>query len=106
VVVTSNTRIAFDVAGFKPSERDKNVIADIPIRYGKVPQYRYVKGGPKKALRIVYKDNLIKTLEKAHTAAWQGGRLAPTTAFDEMAKLLFCKLQNEKERCLQKRRAL
>ncbi len=28
---------------------------------------------------------------------WQGGRLAPTTAFDEVSKLLFCKLQDEKQ---------
>jgi type I restriction enzyme M protein len=103
IVVAGNTRTAFDVAGFKPSERDKNVIADIPVRYGKVPQYRYIKGEPKKALKIVYKDDLIKTLEKAHATIWQGGKLAPTTAFDEMAKLLFCKLQDEKERTLTKK---
>lgn len=103
VVVAGNTRTAFDVAGFKPSERDKNVIADIPMRYGKVPQYRYIKGDSARALKIIHKDDLIKTLEKAHATVWQGGKLAPTTAFDEMAKLLFCKLQDEKERTLTKK---
>jgi type I restriction enzyme M protein len=103
IVVAGNTRTAFDVAGFKPNERDKNVVADIPVRYGKVPQYRYIKGDPKKALKIVYKDDLIKALEKAHATVWQGGKLAPTTAFDEMTKLLFCKLQDEKERTLTKK---
>ena len=103
IVVAGNTRTAFDVAGFKPIEREKNVIADIPVRYGKVPQYRYIKGENAKALKIVYKDDLIKTLEKAHATVWQGGKLAPTTAFDEMAKLLFCKLQDEKERTLTKK---
>jgi len=38
-VVAGNTRTAFDIAGFKPSERDKNVIADIPKKYGKAPKY-------------------------------------------------------------------
>jgi type I restriction enzyme M protein len=40
---------------------------------------------------------LIRALEKSHDTVWQGGKLAPTTAFDEIAKLLFCKLQDEKE---------
>lgn len=30
IVVAGNTKTAFDVAGFKSSEREKNVIADIP----------------------------------------------------------------------------
>jgi len=36
-------------------------------------------------------------LEKSHDTVWQGGRLAPTTAFDEVSKLLFCKLRDEKD---------
>jgi type I restriction enzyme M protein len=103
IVVAGNTRTAFDVAGFKSSEREKNVIADIPVHYGKVPKYRYIKGDPKKALKSILKDDLIKTLEKAHSTVWQGGKLAPTTAFDEVAKLLFCKLQDEKERTVTKK---
>lgn len=46
ILVAGNVRIAFDVAGFKPSEREKNIIADIPIRYGKVIQCKYKKGDP------------------------------------------------------------
>ncbi len=38
----------------------------------------------------------MKALEKSHDTVWQGGRLAPTTAFDEVSKLLFCKLKDEK----------
>ena len=42
------------------------------------------------------RDDLIRVLEKAHDTVWQGGKLAPTAAFDEVSKLLFCKLQDEK----------
>lgn len=97
VAVAGTTRTAFDVAGFKPGEREKSVISDIPKRYGKTPKYKFVKGETDKELKIVSREDLIKTLEKAHDTVWQGGKLAPTTAFDEIAKLLFCKLQDEKE---------
>jgi len=96
-VVAGTTRTAFNVAEFKPSERDKNVISDIPKKYGKIPKYRFIKGKAGSDLKIVPREDLISALEKAHDTVWQGGRLAPTTAFDEVAKLLFCKLQDEKQ---------
>jgi len=97
IVVAGTTRTAFDVAGFKPSEREKNVISDIPKRYGKAPKYRFIKGDPQNDIKTVSKDELIRALQKSHNTVWQGGRLAPTTAFDEVSKLLFCKLKNEKD---------
>jgi type I restriction enzyme M protein len=102
-VVAGTTRTAFDVAGFTPEEREKNVISDIPQRYGRTPKYRFIKGDKDKELKIVQKEDLIRTLEKAHDTVWQGGRLAPTTAFDEISKLLFCKLQDEKESSITKK---
>ncbi|MCS7206054.1 MAG: N-6 DNA methylase [Leptospiraceae bacterium] len=95
-VVAGTTKTAFDVAGFKPSEREKNVISDIPVKYGKTPKYRFIKGEENKELKTVSREELIQILEKAHDTVWQGGRLAPTTAFDEISKLLFCKLKDEK----------
>lgn len=103
IVVAGTTRTAFDVAGFTQREREKNVIADIPERYGKAPKYRFYKGDSEKDLKIVSREDLIKVLDKAHDTVWQGGKLAPTTAFDEVAKLLFCKLQEEKERVVTKK---
>jgi len=97
IVVAGVTRSAFDVAGFKPSEREKNVIADIPVKYGKAPKFRYVKGEKSHELQIVSREELIRTLEKCHDTVWQGGKLDSTTAFDEVAKLLFCKLKDEKD---------
>ena len=95
-VVAGTTKTSFDIAGFKPSEREKNVIADIPTKYGKTPTYRFLKGGAEQDLKIVSKDELMSALAKCHDTVWQGGKLAPTTAFDEVSKLLFCKLRDEK----------
>lgn len=95
-VVAGITKTAFDISSFKPSEREKNVISDIPIKYGKAPKYKFIKGEGNRDLETVSRDELIKTLEKAHDTVWQGGKLAPTTAFDEVSKLLFCKLKDEK----------
>lgn len=95
-VVAGTTKTAFDVAGFKPSERAKNVISDIPKKYGKTPKYRFIKSETDKELKTVSRDELIRALEKAHDTVWQGGRFDPTDAFDEVSKLLFCKLKDEK----------
>ena len=96
-VVAGTTRTAFNVADFKPREREKNAIADIPKKYGKAPKYRFSKGDPVNDIKAVSKEELIRALEKSHDTVWQGGRLAPTTAFDEVSKLLFCKLKDEKD---------
>ncbi|HPX31373.1 MAG TPA: restriction endonuclease subunit M [Smithella sp.] len=95
-VVAGTTKTAFDVAGFKPREREKNVISDIPKKYGRTPKYKYFKD-KEHDLKVVSKDDLIIALEKCHDTVWQGGRLAPTTAFDEVSKILFCKLKDEKD---------
>ena len=94
--MAGTTKTAFDIAGFKPSEREKNVISDIPKKYGKTPKYKFVKGEKDRDLKDVSREELIRTLGKSHDTVWQGGKLAPTTAFDEVAKLLFCKLKDEK----------
>jgi type I restriction enzyme M protein len=94
-VIAGTTRTVFDVAGFTPGEREKNVISDIPVKYGQTPKYKFIKGEKDKELKAVLKEDLIRTLQKAHDTVWQGGKLAPTTAFDEISKLLFCKLQDE-----------
>jgi len=96
IVVAGNTKTAFNIAGFKSSEREKNVIADIPVKYGKAPKYKFIKGSSTNDLKIVFREDLISALKKSHNTVWQGGKLAPTTAFDEVAKLLFCKLKDEK----------
>ena len=97
-VVAGNTRAFFNVAGHSGAERFKNIIADIPTQYGKPPAYKFIKG--KLDPRIVSKEELISSLEKCHDTIWQGGKVAPTVAFDEVSKLLFCKLKDEKDTTL------
>lgn len=96
IVVAGNTKKAFGVSGFPPQEREKNIVADIPVKYGKTPKYRFIKADKEKDLKEVSRNELITALEKCHDTIWQGGRLAPTTAFDEVSKLLFCKLRDER----------
>ncbi len=63
-------------------------------KYGRTPKYRFIKGDRDKDLKIVSREELIRALEKSHDTVWQGGKLAPTTAFDEVSKLLFCNLNS------------
>ena len=80
-------------------ERSKNVISEIPTSYGKISEYRFKKTKDKEkknSLKIVSREELISTLEKCHQTVWQGGKLNPSDAFDEVSKILFCKLKDEK----------
>lgn len=95
IVIAGNRKRAFDVANYPSMERVTNIIADIPERFGKIPVYKYIKG--ENDLITISREELIKKLESCHDTVWQGGKLAPTTAFDEVSKLLFCKLKDEKD---------
>lgn len=97
VVVAGNTRRSFDVKEYKPGERTQNIIADPPIAYGKVQEWRYLKGVPRSELSVIERGDLIRVLEKCHDTLWQGGKFAPTQAFDELAKILFIKIRDEKK---------
>lgn len=98
-VVAGNTETVFDVSSFDSMERGKNVIADIPVSYGKPVEWKYFKGSNKNnsQLKIFPRDELIKALEKCHSTIWQGGKLNPSDAFDEVSKILFCKVFDEKK---------
>lgn len=96
-VVAGNTRSAFDVKNFSPGERSENIIAEPPIGYGEVQEWRFLKGVPQSELSIIERDELIRVLEKCHKTLWQGGRFTPTDAFDELAKILFIKIRDEKK---------
>ncbi|MFH1050364.1 MAG: N-6 DNA methylase [bacterium] len=103
IAVAGLTKRAFERDRERPREREQNIITDIPQKYGKVPKYSYIKGDSEKELKIIDKDALIRTLSKVHQTIWQGGKLGQTDAFDEVSKLLFCKLQDEKEPSITKR---
>ena len=96
MLVAGTTKIAFDLRKSKIFERTKNKISDIPkFKAKEPPKYNYVK--KEHDLESLNKEDLIKVLEKCHDTIWQGGKLAPPQAFDEVSKLLFCKIKDEKD---------
>ena len=96
-------------------DKEKDIregLQDIP-KYGSdsVAPYQYVKGGGKrtfidqngkeqtqhfKELKIVSEEELTRRFKQAHDALWAGGQLNPSEAFDELDKLIFCKIWDEK----------
>lgn len=96
ILVAGNVRIAFDVANFPSEEREKNIIADIPIRYGKVIKFKYRKGDAQWDLKEVTRDELLAKFQQCHDTLWEGGKRNPAEAFDEMSKLMYCKIQDER----------
>ncbi len=84
----------FEIVELYPVERIS--ISDIPKRAGKVQRYKYVKGSTEPQAGT--QAELRQKFKSAHDALWGGGALAPTTAFDELDKLIFCKIWDEKWR--------
>lgn len=86
-------------------------IPNIPL-FGKVvPKYKYVKGGRLQEeyvgndivkqqffeLEQVSENELTNKFKKAHQSLWAGGELNPSDAFDELDKLIFCKIWDERK---------
>ncbi len=84
----------FEIVEISPVSRIE--IRDIPKRDGDVKRFKYVKGEtePEKGTQA----ELVQKFKSAHDALWGGGALAPTTAFDELDKLIFCKIWDERWR--------
>jgi len=82
----------YELSSFFPVERTP--LSDIPKRGGEIQRFKYVKGGhaPIKGTQ----GDLIQRFKSAHDALWGGGALHPTTAFDELDKLIFCKIWDER----------
>lgn len=84
------------------------VVSDIP-QFGvkKLASYKYVyeanqleiKEGTQRffELETIGQDELTKRFKQAHNALWAGGQLNPSEAFDELDKLIFCKIWDEKK---------
>ncbi|MDR1974013.1 MAG: N-6 DNA methylase [Bacteroidales bacterium] len=102
----------YEVIQEKPVSRIE--IPDIPqYGVGKLASYKYVKGGVSNAengvgeieghykqkffeLETVNESELVKIFVQAHQALWGGGQRNPSEAFDELDKLIFCKIWDEK----------
>ncbi len=104
--VAENAKFVWTTSGIKDEcyqvpkkkPKDRITIVDIPPFGEKfVPKFKYVKGDPKyHELEIVSEDNLTKRFKQAHNALWAGGELNPSEAFDELDKLIFCKIWDER----------
>jgi type I restriction enzyme M protein len=87
-------RLCFDIQNYPPNEREKNIINDIPKKYGKTPVYNIIRGS-QCDLKAVDFNTLTSVFKRCHNILWSGGKNDPTTAFDEMSKLLFAKIKDE-----------
>lgn len=88
----------FDVQEFPAMERVANRLADLP-RAGQreISRARYVKGGIGGfELSTVEEAELTRIFKQAHDALWAGGKRNPAEAFDELDKLIFCKMLDER----------
>ncbi|HEX7414018.1 MAG TPA: N-6 DNA methylase, partial [Bacteroidia bacterium] len=103
----------YEVPDRKPKSRIS--IPDIP-QFGsnKLAPYKYVKGGFKQEdaeedkdkvkepdqkffeLEVVSESELTIIFKQAHQALWGGGQRNPSEAFDELDKLIFCKIWDER----------
>ena len=97
---------------FNKEKDTKEPLNELP-RYGfdSVAPYKYVKGGGKRNytdekgkkqeqvfsdIKTVSENDLTSRFKQAHDALWAGGQLNPSEAFDELDKLIFCKIWDEK----------
>lgn len=106
----------YEIPDKKPKSRIE--IPDIP-QFGKgLANFKYAKGGLAGSstddnfqvlkanstskqkffeLEIVTESELTKIFIQSHQALWGGGQRNPSVAFDELDKLIFCKIWDEKQ---------
>ncbi len=88
----------------KEKPKDRISIPDIPqFGIAKLAKYKYAKGGGSSngqklfELEVVTEDELTRRFKQGHQSLWGGGELNPSSAFDELDKLIFCKLWDERK---------
>lgn len=86
----------------------RNQIPDIP-QFGveELASYKYVYGAQYMEheegkqqffdLAVIDQSELTRRFKQAHEALWAGGQLNPSEAFDELDKLIFCKIWDERK---------
>lgn len=90
------------------SQNTRNQLPDI-LQFGvdSIATYKYVYGaqylpeekGKQKFfdLSVIDQSELTRRFKQAHEALWAGGQLNPSEAFDELDKLIFCKIWDERK---------
>lgn len=80
-----------------PRDRVANRLADLPKPGKGIARAKYVKGGVDGfELKTVEENELTRIFKQAHDALWAGGKRNPAEAFDELDKLIFCKIWDER----------
>lgn len=95
---------------FDKEKNKRTIEADLPY-FGQThaKKYKYAKGGyyvervkgkeeriKTDDLKPVAESELTRIFKQAHDALWAGGELNPSQAFDELDKLIFCKVWDER----------
>lgn len=90
------------------TQNTRNQLPDIP-QYGvqEIANYKYVycaehlpkEDGKQRFfdLSVIDQADLTRRFKQAHEALWAGGQLNPSEAFDELDKLIFCKIWDERK---------
>ena len=90
------------------NQNTRNQLPDIP-QFGvkNVASYKYVYEAqylPEEIgkqrffdLSVIEQSELTRRFKQAHEALWAGGQLNPSEAFDELDKLIFCKIWDERK---------
>ena len=98
LVVCASERMSYNLEKH-PSTVDKLEkyrIADIPVKYGKEPKFRFKRGDKENDLRKATFNELSNKFQLCHDEIWEGGKRDPAVAFDEISKLLITKLYDER----------
>lgn len=95
--VAGSTRRLLRFDKYPPSERERNHLADIPVRYGNPPEWRFYKNANGQDLAAVSREELQAAIRKCHQTLWEGGRRSAIAAFGEFSKLVFIKHRDEKD---------
>lgn len=90
------------------SSNTRNQLPDIPqfgakgvatYKYVYDAQYLPIESGKQRFfdLSVIDQSELTRRFDQAHKALWAGGQLNPSEAFDELDKLIFCKIWDERK---------
>lgn len=90
------------------NQNSRNQLPDIPqygvesianYKYVYNAQYLQVEEGKQRFfdLTVIDQSELTRRFKQAHEALWAGGQLNPSEAFDELDKLIFCKIWDERK---------
>jgi len=80
---------------FRPDDPERRFV-EVPERYGEPVVFARIKSAAIGDLTKASQSVLNSKFRTCHDLLWEGGRRHPFEAFDEMTKLVFCKLQDER----------